>query len=313
MSRRGSLLIIAVSGWLLGVVWLVAAEAQVQALPPNTLSLNSRSVPLLAEGPMLGEPLSYGDDWTWQVLPDGLIYKAYLAGGRESRLASQWVYERDQGWLWDATLGGHMGLLRFGTIDNAWPEGWQLDVEGAAFPRLALERNRDLVATDFRIGVPLTFRRGPWEGKLAYYHLSSHLGDEFLETFDTARRINYVRDALVMGFALRPHPDWRLYTEAGWAFYNDGGSRPWEFQFGVDYSSPYPSGILGAPFFAVNGRICQEVEFGGNLTVQSGWQWRGYSGHLVRFGAHYFNGKTDQYQFFRHHEERIGIGLWYDY
>lgn len=251
--------------------------------------------------------------WTWQFLPDGLLYPAYLAGGRESRFASQWVYEREQGWLWDAALGGRVGMLRLGSRDDLWPQGWQLDIEGAAFPRMSLERDRDLVAADFRFGVPLTFRYRQWESKLAYYHVSSHLGDEYMVTFPAAQRTNYVRDGVLLGLAVRPHEDWRVYTEAGWAFNFDGGSQAWEFQFGVEYTPVRRSGIFGEPFAAVNGRIRQEVEFGGNVSCQIGRQWRGQSGHLLRLGAHYFNGKSDQYQFFDEHEEQIGAGIWYDY
>jgi hypothetical protein len=299
-------------------------------MPPNTVAID-RPYPVYAEDSSLGvlehdatgqfanigvlsDPaVTFGDYWTWQLLPDGLIYKSYLASGRQSRFASHWVYEKDLGWLWDITLGGRVGILRYGTQNDTWPEGWQLDVEGAAFPRLAVERGRDMVATDFRFGVPLTYRRGPWEGMFSYYHVSSHLADEFLATFPAATRINYVRDGFVLGVALRPGANLRLYAEADWAFFTDGGSEPWQFQFGAEYSPMRPSGILGAPFLAVGGRILQEVDFGGNLTAQTGWQWRGQSGRLLRVGAHYFNGKSEQLQFFRHHEQQIGAGIWYDY
>ena len=251
--------------------------------------------------------------WTWQVAPEGIIYKSYLAGGREPRMGSQWFYERDLGWLWDSTLGGRVGLVRYGTNDAAWPEGWQLDFEGAAFPRLDLENDRDLISVDFRFGFPLTFRDGPWEWKFSYYHLCSHMGDEYLERYPDATRLNFVRDALVLGLAFRPHPDLRLYVEAGYAPWYDGGSEPWEFQYGIDYSPIEPTGFRGAPFLAVNGRIREEVDFGGSFTAQAGWQWRGETGKLFRFGAHYFNGMSDQYQFFRTFEEHIGLGLWYDF
>jgi hypothetical protein len=253
------------------------------------------------------------DSFCWQILPEGLMYPAYLAGARESRFASQWVYEKDKGWLWDVALGGRAGMLRFGTNDSWLPEGVQVDIEGAAFPRLNLEQCRRLDSVDFRFGIPLTARRGPWEGKLAYYHLSSHLGDEFFLDEPDRVPINYIRDVLVLALALRPHTDLRLYAEAGWAFLTDGGSRPWEFQFGAEYSPVEPSGLLGAPFFAVNSRIREAVDFGGNLTVQAGVQWRGQTGQLFRTGFHYFNGKTHQYQFYREHEEQIGLGLWYDF
>jgi hypothetical protein len=254
------------------------------------------------------------DCWSWRMLPDGLLFPAYLASGRESRIASHWIHEEDQGGFWDVTLGGRVGVLRYGNRDPVWPEGWQFDIEGAAFPRLTLDQNRDMVSTDFRFGIPLTYRRGPLEAKLAYYHLSSHMGDEIMVRRRSFHRVNYTRDALVTAVAYRPHPDLRLYAEAGWAYYMGGGSKPWEFQFGIDYS-PIDSTYccVPAPFFALNSRIREEVNFGGNLTVQTGLQWRGETGRLFRFGLHYFNGKTDQYEFFTEDEEQFGVGLWYDY
>ncbi len=253
--------------------------------------------------------------WRWQLLPQGLIYPAYLASGRESRFASQWSRDPRGDAFWDVALGGHMGMLRYGDQDPVLPQGWQIDVEGAAFPRLALDGTRDLLSVDFRFGIPLSLRRGRWESKFAYYHLSSHLADEFLlrDPAALATRINYVRDVLVLGLAVRPWDDLRLYSEAGWAFNTDGGSQPWEFQFGVDWSRVRPTSIWGSPFLALNGRIREEVDFGGNFTAQIGWQWRGEAGRLFRLGFHYFNGKTDQYQFFTRHEEIFALGLWYDY
>jgi len=248
----------------------------------------------------------------WQLMPNGLMYPSYLAGAHEPRFGSQWSHITDDKWYWDAALGGRVGMLRYGSFDSALPQGWQLDVAGAAFPRLSLEEDRDLVSVDFCIGVPLTLRRGPWEWKFGYYHLSSHLGDEYM--LRHARpRINYVREALIWAVAWRPWADLRLYAEADFAFYTDGGAEPWAFQFGADYSPVRPSGIWGAPFVAVNGQLREENDFGGNVTFQTGWQWRGSSGHLLRTGFHYFNGMSPQYQFFNEHEEQIGVGLWYDY
>jgi hypothetical protein len=260
-----------------------------------------------------GPPICGGEYWTWQVVPEGLLFPSYLAGGRESRLGTQWVYVRDHGWFWDSTLGGRAGLLRYGTEDCPWPEGWQLDVEAAAFPRLDLEAGHDLTSADFRVGVPLTFRRGKWEGKFGYYHLSSHLGDEFQLANPAIDRINYVRDSLVLGFGLRPWRDLRLYGEVGYALYTDGGAKPWEFQFGAEYSSVEPTCLRGSPFVAANCHLRQENDFGGNVAIQTGWQWRGQTGHLMRVGAQYFSGLSDQYQFFSHYEDQVGVGLWYDF
>ncbi len=253
----------------------------------------------------------YFDD-TWQLAPDGLIYHSYLAGLRESRIGNQWISEKDDGSLWDVSLGGRVGLLRYGTLDSLEPEGWQLDIEGAAFPRLDPRNNMDLRSVDFRFGIPLTYGRGPWQLKLAYYHLSSHLGDEYIFRNNITTRFNYSRDAFVLGGSYYLNSNVRLYAEADWAFYSDV-SEPWAFQFGAEYSPRHYSGWHGTPFFAVNAHLREEVNFSGNVVVQAGWQWRGQSGHLVRTGFQYYNGLSNQYSFFNQAEEQIGGGIWYDF
>lgn len=253
------------------------------------------------------------DCWEVQFMPDGLIYRSYLAGVKEPRFASQWVYERNQGWIWDIALGGRVGILRYGTNDPRWPQGWQADVEGAAFPRLDLEEERDLMAADFRFGIPLTYGVGPFQTKLGYYHLSSHLGDELMLKHPGVPRINYSRDVLVWGNSFYWTKDLRLYAEAAYAFYRSGGAEPWEFQFGVDYSPSRPTHWRGAPFVAINGHLREELDFGGNVVVQTGWQWRGVTGHLFRLGMHYYAGGSEQFEFFRQYEDKLGLGIWYDY
>ena len=285
-----------------------------QGTPTTGANSINRADPFLPTTTLEPEkPLYFEEAWSWQYLPDSLLYQSYLAGGREPRFASQWVFEKEAGWLWDVTLGGRVGILRYGTVNSHWPEGWQIDIEGAAFPRLNMEHERDLDAVDFRFGIPLTVRRGPWQGKFGYYHLSSHLGDEFMVRNHTLDRINYVRDSMIVGAGFFLNRNIRLYGETAWAFYTDGGAEPWEFQFGVEYSPAEPTYEWAVPFFAINSHLRQENDFGGNFTVQSGLQWRGHSGHLIRIGMHYFNGMSDMYQFFRRHEEQIGLGLWYDF
>lgn len=252
--------------------------------------------------------------WCHQVLPDGLIYRSYLAGIKEPRFAGQWVHDINHGWMWDIALGGRVGILRYGTTSVDRPEGWQIDIEGAGMPRLDLEQaDRDLMAADFRFGVPLTYGRGIYQTKFAYYHLSSHLGDEYMVRHSTLLRRNYSRDVIVWGHSVFLTEDIRLYGEAGWAFVYDGGSEPWEFQFGAEYSPAKLTGHRGAPFVAINGHLRQEFDFGGNLVVQTGWQWRGYSGHLFRIGMHYFQGMSDQWEFYDQYEDKLGFGIWYDF
>lgn len=291
-----------------GVV--VPGAAPAGTIPPSSITLdygNKQYTPTQYQ---------YCPPWRWQLLPSGLIYRSYLAGPREPRLGTVVNWRQNGSQFWDLTLGGRVGILRYGSGTGPRPDGFQLDLEGAAFPRLDLSNNWDLNDSDFRGGVPLTFGYGPWEFKLAYYHISAHIGDELLIRNPAllAVRRNYVRDAVVGGVAYRVVPAVRLYGEAAYAFNRDGGAEPWEFQFGVDISSLNPTTIWGLPFFAVNGYLREEVNFGGSLNAQLGWQWRGEGpGHLLRTGIQYFNGKTVDFSFFPNWEQQLGLGMWYDY
>ena len=153
----------------------VAPATRAQELPAPAMS-QLEPLPAWNE-PLGGPPQQYVDldawtaenygpsipagDWCWQVLPDGIIYKAYLANPKESRVSSVLFSEKDDGALWDSTLGGRVGILRYGTDDSAWPQGWQWDLEGLGQVRLDPEENRDLAASIIASAHSLTYGYGP--------------------------------------------------------------------------------------------------------------------------------------------------------
>lgn len=254
-----------------------------------------------------------GTGYSWQLMPQGLIYRSYLAGVKESRFRSVWNDERNDGHIWDITLGGNVGLLRYGTRGNGRPEGFQLGIEGAGLVRLDIDENRDVDAVDFRFGIPLTWGDAVHQVKFAFYHLSSHVGDEFLLKNPGFNRLNYSRDVLVLGQSLYPRDNWRVYGEVGFAVDCDV-CDPWELQFGTDWAPNGRTGAWGAPFAAVNGHLREEVNFGGNFVGQTGWCWRrSPATGLFRVGVEYYNGKDDQFSFFNQSVQKVGFGIWYDY
>jgi hypothetical protein len=254
-----------------------------------------------------------GEPYDLHLMPQGLIYRSYMAGAKESRFRSIWHEGNGGHDIWDISLGGNVGLLRFGTRGDTRPEGMQLGIEGAGLTRLDRDEEHDVAATDYRFGIPLTWGDSIYQTKLAYYHLSSHVGDEFIIKNPTFNRVNYSRDVLVWGHSLYPSDKFRVYGEIGYAFYNDV-SKPWELQFGVDYGPNGRTGARGAPFAAFNGHLREEVDFGGNFVCQTGWAWRrSAASGMFRTGVEYYNGKEDQFSHFNQSVEKIGLGLWYDY
>ncbi|MCL2743482.1 MAG: DUF1207 domain-containing protein [Planctomycetaceae bacterium] len=254
----------------------------------------------------------------WRMFPDGFIYPNYLAGVNESRLASVFNNDRDIDNIWDITLGGRFGLLRYGNKNPFFPEGFQIDIEGSSHLRLDFENDRDVDAADFRAGMPLTFGNAIWQFKTGYYHVSSHLGDERILRLQAAgvphNRINYVREAWLLGASYRFHPSFRLYAEADYAFCTGEQTRPWHFQFGMEYSPVYPANYgRGTPFAAVNVLLLQEHNYDGSICFQAGWQWKGHRNQILRLGFQYFGGVSEQYEHIAKREHKVGFGIWYDF
>lgn len=254
------------------------------------------------------------DYYHWEFLPRETLYPFYLADPKASRMAGTLMGASNDNTLLDGTLGGRFGIVRY-VNDTRGPfrRGMQLDFEGAAQVRLDLGNDHDVRSVDFRAGIPLSFSFGRFQTRMGYYHLSSHVGDEFLLRNPGFNRLNYSRDVLFLGGAYWLDEATRIYGEAGWAFYSDV-SQPWEFVFGIEEAPRFATGIHGAPFYAVNVRLREEVDFGGGLTAQIGWAWRsGFDTGLLRVGFHYFNGKSNQFSFYNDHEQQYGLGLWYDF
>ncbi len=189
-----------------------------------------------------------------------------------------------------------------------------MDLEGAAFTRIDVGTGTEVDSFDFRGGFLLTRHRGLTGFKLGFYHISSHIGDEFLQRNPNFERRDYVRESLIAGVIRNLTDDVMIYGEVGYVISRQGGAKPWEFQFGAEYNPPYTNGWRGMPFAAVNGHLRQDFQFGGSINIVGGWQWRGIeSGHALRYGVQYFNGTALQYEFFDKHEEWLGTGMWLDF
>ena len=228
-------------------------------------------------------------------------------------MAAQWLYDGSE-WRSEASIGARLPLWRYGTDDPLRPEGWQVDVEGAAFVRIDVESGTDVDAIDFRTGLLLSWRRGRTAFKAGTYHISNHVGDEYLEKNPGFERIEYVRDSLIGGVTHDLIDAVSVYGELAYAYGTQGGAEPLELQFGIEYN-PEPSTIWwGRPFAGFDVHLREEFGFGGNVNAVAGMQWRSVeSGRALRWGVQYFNGKALQYSFFDRDEEWIGTGLWLDF
>lgn len=257
-------------------------------------------------------PQTAGSIWDWVLLPKDTIYPFYLADEKSSRMAGTFAWPHKDHAMLDAVLGGRVGVMRMGdSCQGAFRRGVQLDIEGSAQLRLDLRDDVDLRSVDFRAGVPISFGFGRLHTRLGYYHLSSHIGDEYLLKHPNFNRLNYSRDVLYAGVGYWITHRLRVYGEAGWAFHSDI-AQEWEFGTGIEYVPTTATGWRGAPYGAIHANMREELNYGGSINMQAGWAWRGEEGGLFRIGAQYHEGKSWQWSFYDRYEPTFSVGIWYD-
>ncbi len=271
---------------------------------------DARQVPVFDDEP----DHQFGEFFGVQVLPKGLLYRSYIAGEKEPRFNAVWLKERGRGLVWETQMGGRIGLLGNSNHDEANLRAWQFDMEGGAQARVDPQQNSDLEAVDFRFGLLFTRRSGRNAYKVGYYHLSSHIGDEYLRRNPGFPRVNYVRDSLIFGITHTLTDDMQVYGEVGYAFGHEGGAEPVELQYGYQYTPLRAFGLKSAPYFGINGHTRQDFHWGTSVNTVAGWQWRGEeSHHLFRVGLQYYTGPALQWQFAGRNETLCGAGMWFDY
>ena len=112
------------------------------------------------------------------VFPNTLLWAPPLAGKAEPRMAvliDSFKNSSGGNYTVDTSIGMNYGLLRYTAAGH--DAAYQLDLFGVVLTRLS---PNDLLAEDYRFGVPITARWGPWHGKVGYEHTSAHLGDEYI-------------------------------------------------------------------------------------------------------------------------------------
>lgn len=249
----------------------------------------------------------------WHVLPSDTLFHSFIAGVHAPRMGGEMVNDDDLGMLLDTSIGGRMPLVRYGTVGPE-AEGVGLQIYGAALTRLAMDRASDVVAADYKFGVPLVFKFGSTSHQIGYDHLSSHVGDEYLVRYPDFQRRNYVRDAIRYAIVQDLTEDFAVYADINRAFHTSGGAGGWHFQFGAEYEPYVPAGFRGAPVAAINTELREEFDYEGSLGLVLGWQWRGMDNdNLLRLGLSVYSGHSRQYSFYEQYENLVGAGLWYDF
>lgn len=166
----------------------------------------------------------------------------------------------------------------------------------------------ELVNTDYLVGIPLTYAFDQWSFRLRIYHVSSHLGDEFLcnHEKEVERRRNPSMEAIDFFSSYQFSSGLRGYFGPGVVFHSDRSFhiKPLYIEYGVelrilgsrfDYHRLY-----GTPFFAIHLENWQQRDWDWDLTVKLGYELSKLQGvgRKMRVYIDYHHGYSYEGQFF---------------
>jgi hypothetical protein len=280
------------------------AEADVNPVAPALIP-----APTPESGPASDQP------WHWQAtqLPRTLLWQPPLANPLQPRMyvLPTTLHNDNTHDTIDTAIGATQGLIRIGPDDHSW--AFQQDVFAVVLSRWA--DYRESVGVDYRFGFPWTFRVGNWQAKLSYEHTSTHLGDELM-AWTGRPRAPHIRDEMVAALAYRFWDQVRVYGIFGYPIMatTPEGHDTTRFDWGVEWMTPHATGWWGRPFAAFDMELRADQEFTPNLTVQVGWVFRAEDeGGDLRIVLEGYNGDSMYGQFFRDHEQFVGVGLFFDF
>jgi len=239
--------------------------------------------------------------------PEGLLYRHPLADPRApvTGVRFQFPLEKSDDFKNESVLGTHLAVFRRGDRDI----GLEIQAEGAAFARFDFTENWDMDGADFRFGFPIAYLAGSIALKLHPWHMTSHLGDEFIERTGR-KRIVYARNEIALGGSWDVDQEWRVYVEAGYAFERGDVNEPMRVMAGVETVGRHLGPDWPEVFGGINLTTYEETDWGIQFASEVGVRLRPEgSNRGIRLGVGYFRGHSALTQFFDEREEYWTFGF----
>lgn len=224
------------------------------------------------------------------------------------------------------SLGDFFPIFRFNNI-GAWGADLQIDFAACVWTVFNMDapngRGNEwarLDNSDYLAALPISLAFGRWSFRLTFYHISTHLGDEYICNLLYANqpviRVNPSFEVLEFMSAYQVNEGLRVYAGPGWIvhycdsypmgnFYVEYGFEGRWFGKKINYHR-----LFGCPFIAVDVQNWQCTDWRFSVNALVGYEWSKLHGvgRKVRIYAQYHNGNSEG-QFFKQHLQYGAIGI----
>jgi hypothetical protein len=224
------------------------------------------------------------------------------------------------------SLGDDFPFFRWRNVLR-WHGDMQIGIEAGIWavfnywhiPHKLKHESCELVNTDFLVGIPLTYAFNQWSFRLRVYHISSHLGDEFLvnRSHFLKKRKNPSMEAIDFFTSYQFSRHLRGYFGPGIVFHSDPSFRikPLYVEYGMELrilgkKLSYHR-LYGTPFFAIHLENWQQRHWDLDMTFKLGYELSKMQGvgRKMRVYVDYHHGFSYEGQFFNKRTEYGEFGL----
>ena len=213
---------------------------------------------------------------------------------------------------WLDVLGG--GDLQIGIEAGIWSV-FNMD------PHPDIAEGTELVNTDFYGGIPITYARNKWSFRLRGYHMSSHLGDEFLVNHPGFHRVNPSIEAIDFFASYQAKEAIRLYVGPGVIVHSDD-SFPWKPMY-IEYGTEVrflgtkfiKQRLYGTLYLTLHFRNMQELDWNFDGTYRGGYEFSKLQGigRKFRFYVEYHHGYSYEGQFSKMRDHYMEYNISYGF
>lgn len=208
-----------------------------------------------------------------------------------------------------------------------WCGDLQIDVEAGVWAVFDAEKESSpLLNNDYYMSFPISYALGRWAFRLRPWHLSSHLGDEFMDNNPDVDRLNVSREGIDLFVSYQLSCPVRLYGGIGMVVHEDKDferERAY-FEYGTELrlldlcNCDSYCGLYGTPFLAMHFRHWRDPidkNWDNNRTYALGYEWSKLSGvgRKLRLFAEYHEGFSLEGQFSRVEAEYFSVRLSYGF
>jgi hypothetical protein len=250
------------------------------------------------------------------AMPNHSLFQPLIADPKWPRFTLAYQYYLKDGAIRRAfapNFGASFPLYKI--VSKVTNNEWEVGVQGGLFGLMDIgTKPSSLVNADYYISVPVTYSAGSWSGLIRVYHLSSHLGDEFMLTPEGKKteRINLSYEGVDFLLSYNFN-NLRLYGGGGYLINRDPSYiKPLKLQGGMEYYAPYTfmNGRL-RPVMGIDIKAEEYSSWYPGISCKAGVQLENsiLISNKVQLMLEYYAGKSIHGQFYNDKVKYISLGL----